>query len=107
MLASVLQWLVGLMTLVITTAVTAATPIVISYLREKALASMNARLGAAAETVAAEMATAVGSALQTQIETGVETIRQRLPETVAKLSPSDETLAGLIKKAQVKLAIPQ
>ena len=104
MLATIVQALVGLMTAVITAAVGVLTPYAIRFIQERMVKSMNDRLGSAAETVAAEMATAVGSAIQTQISTGVDTLKARLPEAVAKLAPSDETLAALITKAQVKLA---
>ena len=106
MLSTIVQALAGVLAAVLSAAAGVLTPYLIKLVQERMLKSMNDRLGAAAETVAAEMATAVGSAIQTQIETGVETLRQRLPDTVAKLSPSDETLAALIKKAQVKMAAP-
>lgn len=104
MLATIVQAFAGLMAAVISAAVTVLTPYLIRFVQERITKSMNDRLGAAAETVAAEMATAVGSAIQTQISTGVDTLKARLPDTIAKLAPSDETLAGLITKAQVKLA---
>ena len=106
MLSTIVQALAGVLAAVLSAAAGVLTPYLIKLVQERMLKSMNDRLGAAAETVAAEMATAVGSAIQTQIETGVETLRQRLPDAVAKLSPSDETLAALIKKAQVKMAAP-
>ncbi|AWV21701.1 hypothetical protein RADP37_05288 [Roseomonas mucosa] len=80
------------------------TPYLVGLIKEKIIASANARLGAAADTVAVEMANAVGSVVQQSIDTGVEKLKARLPDTVAKLAPSDETLRGLILKAQSKLA---
>lgn len=76
--------------------VRALVPVAIEVLRERLLASRNARVVAAAETVAAEIA----RGLVPDLPAGVTVLRERLPATMAALDhPAPEVLRGLIVKA--------
>lgn len=82
----------------------ALVPVAIEVLRERLLASRNARVAAAAETVAAEIATG----LVPDLPAGVTVLRDRLPATMAALHhPAPEVLRGLIVKAGARVSEPQ
>lgn len=104
MMETVLQGLASLFVACLTAALGVLIPHIRAWLQERVVASMNARIGAAAETVAVEMATAVGGTVQASIESGVETLKERLSDTIAKLDPADSTLAGILKKARLTVA---
>lgn len=80
----------------LTVAARALVPVAIEVLRERLLASRNARVVAAAETVAAEIA----RSLVPDLAAGVTVLRDRLPSTMAALGhPPPDVLRGIIIKA--------
>lgn len=100
----IIQAIAGAIALVISGVAAVLTPYLVGLIKEKIIASANVRLGAAADTVAVEMANAAGSVVQQTLDAGVEKLKERLPDTVSKLAPSDDVLKALIMKAQTKLA---
>ena len=96
---TILQAVAGALALAITAVAGIVTPALVSWLREKILASQLARMNAAAETIVAEVAAQAGDALQASLDAQVERLKARLPDTVASLGASDGAIAGLLAKA--------
>lgn len=92
----------GAIALAITSAAGVLVPYGVSLLNEKILSSRNARVTAAAATVAAEL----DRGLIATMASAVSTLRFRMKETLTALGdPSDEVLIGLITKGR-KAVVP-
>ena len=102
---TILQAVAGALALVITAVAGVVAPALVSWLREKILSSQLARMNAAAETIAAEVAAQGGAALQASLDAQVARLKARLPDTVAALGASDGAIAGLLTKARARLAV--
>ncbi|WP_424140760.1 hypothetical protein [Roseomonas chloroacetimidivorans] len=96
----VAQAAAGVLALAITTAGGLLIPLARAWLKEKILASQNARLAAAAETVAAELE----RGLILTMDQAVVNLQNRLPDTIEDIGGvSADVLRALITKGREKL----